>query len=104
MQATIPLQSLSLLNSEFVVARASAFAARLKRQCAESENPEPRIRLAFVLATGRSPGRRELTAAEEFLRAQPSRYPALPQGAAGAQAWTDLCQMILASNSFLYVD
>ena len=42
-QATIPLQSLSLLNSEFVVARAAALAIRLERECPREGDCDQRL-------------------------------------------------------------
>ena len=39
--STIPLQSLSLLNSDFVVARAGKLAERLERECRRRTCPMP---------------------------------------------------------------
>ncbi len=47
LQATIPLQSLSLLNSEFVVARAAALAVRLERECPREEDCDQRLERAL---------------------------------------------------------
>src|SRR5947208_10209748 len=53
--ATIPLQSLSLLNSDFVVARASKLAEGLERECPAADDPDPRINRAYLLAIRRPP-------------------------------------------------
>jgi hypothetical protein len=102
--ATIPLQSLSLLNSDFLAARAGRLAERLDRECGPAFAPKARVDRAFRICLGRGPTPDERAAALEFLRSQPSRYP----GAAGDEptrrAWTDLAQMLLASNAFLYVE
>ncbi|MEX2288224.1 MAG: DUF1549 and DUF1553 domain-containing protein [Planctomycetaceae bacterium] len=119
--STIPLQSLALLNSEFVRTRASAFSSRLERE--ESADPRRRIELSFRLAIGRAPDAAERAAAERFLNEQTAFYveksqlavagnqvKASQQGIAmspetGAErAWHDFCQMLLAGNAFLYVD
>jgi hypothetical protein len=102
--ATIPLQSLSLLNSEFVVARASKLAARLEDVADSSDDLDGRLTRAFRLAIGRPPDDRERAASVSFLHAQPARYSDRPPAEAGRRAWADLCQMILASNAFLYVE
>jgi len=119
--STIPLQSLALLNSEFVRARAKAFADRLEREA--GPDTSARIDLAFRLATGKPPSDAERTAAERFLSDQTILYvererdaqqgvqqKASQQGdgrraqAAETGAWSDFCQMLLASNAFLYVE
>jgi hypothetical protein len=97
--STVPLQSLALLNSAFVRARAGAFAHRLLRG---TEAEEGRLRLAFRLACGRDPQDEERTASHRFLEAQRLLYAAEKDGE--WRTWTDYCQMLLASNAFLYVD
>ncbi|MBI4605490.1 MAG: DUF1553 domain-containing protein [Planctomycetes bacterium] len=102
--STTALQSLALLNSGFVLARARAFARRLELEAAGG-GAEP-IERAFVLALGRGPSPLERRLAEAFLAEQASGYA----GAGGStgpgprRALEDLCQMLFASNAFLYVD
>ena len=98
--STMPLQSLSLLNSEFVVTQASHFAARLAREA--GQEAELRIELAFLLALGRRAAPDEVAAGLEFIRTQRSHYQASAE--AETKAWSYSCQMLLASNSFLYVE
>ena len=95
--STIPLQSLSALNSAFAVARARGLAARLAGQPTEEM-----VRRAFLLVAGRPPRDEERAAAERFLRTQPSHHADRPD--AERQAVVDFCQMLLASNAFLYVE
>ena len=106
--STIPLQSLSLLNSDFVVARAGKLAERLEKDCRAgrcgSDEADARITRAFVLVTGRAPSRDERDATLRFLLTQPDRYPGLTAPDARRRAWTDFCQMLLASDAFLYVE
>jgi hypothetical protein len=58
--------------------------------------------LAFRLALGREATQRECRAAQEFLKAQEAGYPDQKDGE--QRIWTDFCQMLLASNGFLYVE
>ena len=96
----MPLQALSLLNSEFARLRAKAFALRLEREA--GTDAAKRLTLAFRLACGRSPTAEESTAAQRFLAAQAKVYAG--QKDAAERAWIDLCQMVMASNAFLYVE
>ncbi len=98
--STVPLQSLAMLNSEFARARAKAFAARLEREA--GEETDQRLSLAFRLACGREPVAEEMEALRRFLEAQLKVYTSEKE--VSARAWTDLCQMVLASNAFLYVE
>ncbi len=106
--STIPLQSLSLMNSEFMVTRAGKLAARLERNCKggiESRVDQIAcIERAFLLAVGRPPTPHERASACKFMATQPSQYPGLTDSDCGHRALTDFCQMLLASNSFLYID
>jgi hypothetical protein len=67
-------------------------------------DPSARRRLAFVYAFGRPPTDAERSAAEQFLADQTAVYGGKDKPAAEESAWTDFCQMLLASNAFLYVD
>jgi hypothetical protein len=98
--STVPLQSLALLNSEFVRARARAFAVRLEREAGGGTDSQ--LSLAFRLSTGRAPDADERAAGHRFLAAQQALYAGDKD--ADRRAWTDLCQMVLASNAFLYVE
>lgn len=103
--STVALQSLALLNSEFVQRRARAFAQRLLSPGPlrdRQRSDEGRVEQAFELAYGREPTPAEARAAAEFLREQSAIYAQAPD--APVRVWTDFCQMLLASNAFLYVD
>jgi len=108
--STIPLQSLSLMNSDFVVTRAQKLAKRLERECnckcgvGDQAGSDARMTRAFLLTIGRAPARDELDAARRFLESQPSHYPGQAEPDARYRAWADFCQMLLASNAFLYVE
>ncbi|MBL9122662.1 MAG: DUF1553 domain-containing protein, partial [Planctomycetaceae bacterium] len=91
--STIPLQSLSLLNSEFTITRSRAMAARIAREAGADRSA--RIDLALLLCAGRSPSAVERTAVEQFLSAAATEQD---------DAWASCCQMLLASNPFLYLE
>ena len=97
---TVPLQSLKLLNSEFVRARAAGFSQRI-RPHGEATVDTAMID-AFRMAWGRQPTDDELAAARQFLAEQPAEYAGQPH--AMDAVWIDFCQMLLASNAFLYVE
>src|SRR5262249_35023242 len=88
---TVPLQSLKLLNSGFVRARAAALARRLLREV-PSDRPA-RVRRAWELVQAHQPTAKDEHAAAEFLSAQAAEYPGKPD--AEELAWTDFCQMLL---------
>jgi hypothetical protein len=96
--STAPLQSLALLNSEFARARAAGFARRLAREAGAGS----RLTLAYRIACGRPPTADERAACEKFLAEQPKAYA--KEKDVESRAWADLCQMLLASNAFLYVE
>ncbi len=98
--STVSLQSLAMLNSDFLRARSRAFAAHLEKDCGADQTR--RIEQAMLLAFGRKPKPEEQSAAEEFLRAQAASYAG--KADQSERAWTDFCQMIFASNAFLYLE
>jgi hypothetical protein len=96
---TIPLQSLNLLNSEFVVNRMGEFTVRLL----DGDRAEDvRLNSAFRQLWGRSPTESELAAAREFLTVQAAERGGTSD--AVRQAWIDLNQMLFAASAALYVD
>jgi hypothetical protein len=95
--STVPLQSLALLNSEFIRARSKGIAARLADQPDELK----RIQRAFEMLLGRQPKPDEIEAAQKFLQEQSRHYANKEKPE--VQIWADFCQMLAASNGFLYV-
>jgi hypothetical protein len=77
--STVPLQSLAMMNSEFVVGCAEKLVIRLEREIPGDDDPVRRIDHTFVLAVGRPADDRERTAALRFVQTQPVRYPGLSQ-------------------------
>ena len=122
MMSATPLQSLALLNSEFLLAEAARMAARVAAETAapaqaaaapaqagaapETAAESLRIERAFSIAYGRPPQAAESARAVTFLAAQTADHVAAgrPAAEAGPAALADLCQMLLASNEFLHVE
>jgi hypothetical protein len=99
-ESTMPLQSLSLLNGEFVVAQARHFARRI---AAESpDTPQAHVERAYLLAFGRAPSEAEAAAALDFVSSQRAQYDGSDD--ADDRAWAGFCQALLASNEFLYLE
>jgi hypothetical protein len=98
--STIPLQSLALLNSEFARRRAAAFSRRLEQEA--GPDGAARITRAFRLACARDPTADEHSASQRFIATQRPFYE--KEKDAEQRAWADFCQMLLASNAFLYVE
>jgi hypothetical protein len=97
--STVPLQSLAQLNSGFSRGRAGALADRLIGAAADEE---ARVRLLFTLCIGREPGPADRAAAVAFLHEQEQIHA--PAADAPRRALVDLCQVMFASNAFLYID
>ncbi len=116
--STVATQSLMLMNSAFLLDQASRFADRVEKE--SSSELDARIRRAWQIAYLRAPRPSELAEARQFLEAQQSHLASLPAPPAPKdekekskippspspehQALTDLCQVLLSSNEFLYVD
>jgi Protein of unknown function (DUF1553)/Protein of unknown function (DUF1549)/Planctomycete cytochrome C len=102
--STIPLQSLCLLNSDFVMRRARSLAKRLDGQgtwrTGSRSDQDSRITRAFLLCINRPPDPDERSAAKRFLETQHEREISTTK----PDPWSDLCQMLFASNAFLYID
>lgn len=98
--STIPLQSLSLLNSQFVIEQARQFSARLIEEA--GDEPQARIERGFLLAVARGPTEAEKEASLAFISVQQAHYAGQPDRE--WKTWADFCQMLFASSAFLYVE
>jgi hypothetical protein len=96
--STVATQALTLMNSEFVVTQARAFAARVAREAGPEQDAQ--VKTAYRVALARDPSPRELALNIEFLNRQ-----ARAHGGEGAalRALTDLCDVILNLNEFVYI-
>jgi hypothetical protein len=99
---TVSPQALLMLNSELVMQAATDFAGRLLEEAGDDDQ---RINRMYGLAYGRPAAAEEVTANIKFLSAaellvDPSQANASERR---RQSWSILCQTILASNEFVYV-
>jgi hypothetical protein len=88
---TTPIQKLFMLNSPFVLARATALANRLK----DCGGCEERVDRAYRMLFGRQPEAWELQAAKEYM-SKPAH--------SGMSRLEEFAQVLFDSNEFLYVD
>ncbi|MCA9009604.1 MAG: PSD1 domain-containing protein [Planctomycetaceae bacterium] len=93
--STIPGQALHLYNNPLVIAQAQHFSARVLKT---TEEPVTRIRFAWQQAFGRDPTPDELAEADEFLRITKNELGDI------SRTWASLCQALLVTNEFRYVD
>lgn len=95
-RSTTAPQSLTLLNSDEVMAASKATASRVLK---DTKSPEQRIERAFRLAIGRRPTEKEIMMSREFLAASSSRNES-----ADARGMEELCRALINLNAFVYVD
>ena len=93
---TVPTQALTLLNNRFILQQAGYFAERVMEHVLD---PTARINEAYRIALSRQPTESELQSNLEFLQKQEKFH----QGDKLA-ALTDLCNVILNLNEFVYVN
>ncbi|HEY4259639.1 MAG TPA: PSD1 and planctomycete cytochrome C domain-containing protein [Schlesneria sp.] len=98
-RSTMPLQSLSLLNSEFVLKRSQSLANRLQREAASESD---RIQRLFLITTGQPATGPQISSATRFLHGQTAEYR--EQAGGEQRAWEDLSQTLLIGNAALYVE
>lgn len=102
--STVVSQSLAMLNGRFAVRTAEAFAKRVEHLAGKDQRKQ--VQSAFQLAFGRLPGESEFHRTEAFLSMQIEQH--IKNGAkdktnAEHRALIDLCQVLFASNEFLYL-
>ena len=102
-----PLQSLTLMNSDFVFENAAAVARRvLDSQAGHPVSLETIARLAYRSVLVREPSNHETDLAREHLEKQQGLYVRADASTetALAESVDSLTHMLLSSNEFLYVD
>ena len=105
-ESATPLQSLTLLNSEFVMERAQDFADRLNELAGGGAAAEKKIEMAYLMALARRPSPEEAAFSAQHLDEQAQGYLDVKSSdeQASYAALASLGQMLMASNEFLYVD
>ena len=104
MNSATVLQSLAVLNSEFLFSQSENLAARIT----ETTGPEtePLVKLGFQIVFARQPRESELARSIAFLNEQEQGYVSAgnPVDKARRLALADFCHMLMSSNEFLYVE
>ena len=105
-RSTSATQALALMNGDFVTAQAEHFAKRvLKESTAEADGRYTgTMRRAFRLAFGREPVPDELDNSASFLHRQSAHYSDLNSSERSLRALSDLCQVLVSANEFIYLD
>jgi hypothetical protein len=93
-----PAQALYFLNGPFVIRQSEALADRVRTQATDDSS---RVALAYRLALARPPTESERGRALQFVEDCAARAGASD---GRRQAWTQLCQALLSSAEFRYVD
>jgi len=104
------------MNSDFIIAQSRYFAERLQKEAPNDLTAQ--VTLAWKLAFGRAAPQDEIKVAVQFVQEQQKQFkqqnteknkdkkpdPATEQAAQELAALTSLCQALLSSNQFLYVE
>ena len=93
-ETTVPQQQLFVLNSDFIIEQAKAFAKRVSQ---ESDDLSGQVNFAYGLAFGRLPSEGERKLAEAYLGTEKEKDDKLSR-------WEQYCQALLASNELMYLD
>ncbi len=91
---TTPGQALLMMNGDWILKRAQAFAKQL--QNSHGNNHESWIRDAYQKCYGRQPSASEVKSAKDFINSN-------LDGMKPEELLSDLCQMLFNSNEFLYL-
>jgi len=104
--STVTTQALLLLNNDFVLKQADALAARLVKEA--GSDAKAQVTRAWKLAFGTEPTGKQLASSLAFLSDQTAQFKkakATPEQPSPEQrALASLCQVLVSSNGFLYVD
>jgi hypothetical protein len=107
--STVAPQSLLLMNSPFIAQQMEAMAARVAAEA--GADPAARFQRAWRLVFGREPTAFETASGTEFLLQQTAAAasivpadPKTPRPEPVRIALAHLCQALVSSNGFLYVD
>ena len=107
-ESTAPGHALHLFNNDVVVRLADRFARRLVADAAHAGTDAARVRQAFRQALGRDPTAAEARGAIDLVaslqRELTTQTAEEPDSAPRIRAWAGLCQALLSSNEFRYVD
>jgi hypothetical protein len=98
--SVIPLQSLTMLNDEFIAEEADHLASRIG---ANSGSHEQAVRETFALTLARTPSASEMRRCTDFLVRQGRAFrQAAPESLAARKAIAQLCRTLFNTSEFLY--
>ena len=98
----VPAQSLTLMNSPFVIDQAAKWADRLLTR--EDEEPGKRIERMFLKTLGRKPTADELDTAQTFVgKLAAERDIAATEISQSRQVWRDFAQALFNFKEFIYI-
>jgi hypothetical protein len=110
--STAAPQSLLMMNNDFVIRQSQRFAKRVVAEA--GDDPAAQVRRAWLLAYGEQPSDADLNGGLELIAAMRAHYEQLAVSAPAdatppplsppQQALAIVCQALLSSNRFLYVD
>jgi hypothetical protein len=103
--SAVPLQSLTMLNDEFVAEQSRALAERVEAATG-SASERTRIESAFRLVLGRRPSEQESAWCEELLVRQVQRFQSAGSSGqpAAREALVQLCHTLFNTSEFLYAE
>jgi hypothetical protein len=96
---TIAPQALMFMNSP----QGRRVSESLLNQVSEWEG-EARLQQLFLRSYGRAPSAREASILLAFIDRQAASYSNAQVNAPEQRAWVDLCQTLLSSSEFIYID
>jgi Protein of unknown function (DUF1549)/Protein of unknown function (DUF1553) len=101
--SVIPLQSLTMLNDEFIADLAAHLGSRASAAAA-SGSREQEVHAAFQLALARAPSGTETRQCVDFLARQNLAFQqaGAPENQAASRALAQLCRTLLNTSEFLY--
>jgi hypothetical protein len=102
--SAVVLQSLALMNDEFMLDQSDFFAQRVVS--AAGPDAESRVKLAYRIALGRQPSTKEMSWSMDSLHQLTDRFRGAqtPPGEANLKALAAVCHTLLNTNEFLYVE
>jgi hypothetical protein len=104
--STVPLQPLYMMNSDFMLKRAEALAARVLAKA--GDDAKRQLEAAFVISLGRPPDGSDLEAVNAFLESHKGSEASSPEKEKLASkppaALVHLCHALLNVNEFVYLD
>ena len=111
-ESTVATQALMMMNSDFVVQQSLLFARRVEKEV--GADTKAQANQAWRMTLGLEPPESRLVESVKFLEAQTAHFRSLPKPKKNpkapipptpeTQALATLCQALLGSNAFLYVE